>query len=242
MSAVFKQPSHIKYHHNSDDFYQGSEAWLAARCGLLTASEMKLIITPSLKVAANEKTRTHLYELLAQRVNKYVEPHYINDDMMRGHDDEVIAKELYAKYKKVRVDEMGFITNDKWGFTLGFSPDGLIGDDGFIECKSRRQKFQFETIIECVKGQKIPLDYLMQQQTGHLVSERAWCDFLSFSGGIGMPVIRVYPDEKVMDAIVQASGEFERQLSQKWHEYTEALNSGVMFIPTERRNILEMQL
>lgn len=230
----------IKYFHNTDDFYQGSEAWFAARCGLLTASEMKLVITPTLKVAANEKVRTHIYELLAQRVNKFVEPTYIGDEIIRGHDDEIIAKELYAKHV-APITDMGFITNDEWGFTLGFSPDGLVGDDVFVECKSRRQKFQMETIIECVKGKKIPADYLMQQQTGHLVSKRFRCDFLSFSGGMGMPVIKVYPDDKVMNAIVEASGEFERQLSAKWHEYTEALNSGVKIIPTERRNrIMEL--
>lgn len=236
--------SRIKYYPNTDEFYQGSEEWFAARCGLLTASEMKLIITPTLKVAANDKVRTHIYELLAQRVNKYVEPSYIGDDIIRGHDDEIIAKELYKKYvgdkKGYKCHDMGFITNDKWGFTLGFSPDYLVDDDGFVECKSRRQKYQFETIIECVKGKKIPVDYLMQQQTGHLVSERKWCDFLSFSGGIGMPVIKVYPDDKVMNAIVEASGEFEKQLAAKWMEYADALNSGVTIIPTERRVIQEM--
>ena len=224
----------IKYYENTDEFYQGSEAWLAARCGLLTASEMKLIITPTLKTAANEKTRAHVYELLAQRVTKYVEPSYIGDDMLRGYDDEITARDLYRKHV-APVTEMGFITNDKWGFTLGFSPDGLVGDDGFIECKSRRQKFQFEVLIECVKSQKIPADYLMQQQTGHLVSERGFCDFLSYSGGIGMPVIRVYPDDKVMNAIVEAAGEFERTLSEKWVQYVDALNSGVLIIDTERK-------
>ena len=36
-----------------NDFIQGDEAWLQARCGLLTASEMKLILTPTLKTADN---------------------------------------------------------------------------------------------------------------------------------------------------------------------------------------------
>ena len=53
------------------DLEQGSDAWLTARCGLLTASEMKLILTPALKIANNDKVRSHLYELLAQRVTWY---------------------------------------------------------------------------------------------------------------------------------------------------------------------------
>src|SRR3546814_11524267 len=110
---------------------------------------MKLIVTPTLKAANNDKTRTHLYELLAQRVTGYVEPHYISDDMLRGMDDEIIARDEYTKHH-APVEQTGFITNDKWGFTIGYSPDGLVGDDGLIECKSRRQKYQVQTIIEHV--------------------------------------------------------------------------------------------
>ena len=73
--------------------------------------------------------------------------------MLRGIEDEVEARILYAA-QYAPVQDMGFITNDRWGFTLGFSPDGLIGDDGFLECKSRRQKFQVQTIIEKRPGRK----------------------------------------------------------------------------------------
>ena len=55
----------ITYH---NDLIQGSDEWHAARCGLLTASEVKLILTPTLKIAANDKTRAHVWELLAQRL------------------------------------------------------------------------------------------------------------------------------------------------------------------------------
>lgn len=41
------------YHTN---LVQGSDEWLAQRCGLLTASEMKLVITPTLK-GTREKCR-----------------------------------------------------------------------------------------------------------------------------------------------------------------------------------------
>ncbi len=76
---------------------QGSDEWFALRCGLMTASEMKLIITPkNLQYASNDKERSHLYELVAQRITQYVEPSYIGDDMIRGQEDEITARELYA--------------------------------------------------------------------------------------------------------------------------------------------------
>ena len=144
-----------------ENLIQGSDEWLQQRCGLLTASEMKHIITPTLKVADNDKTRTHLWELLFQRLTGYVEPQYVSDDMLRGRDDEIEARMQYGKHF-APVTEIGFITNDRWGFTIGYSPDALVGDDGLIECKSRRGKYQVQTIAE----DEVPAEYMIQLQTG----------------------------------------------------------------------------
>lgn len=224
----------ITYH---PDLIQGTEAWLAARCGVLTASEIKLIITPTLKSASNEKERAHVWELAAQRLTQYVEPSYIGDDMLRGMEDEIEARGLYHQ-TFAPVTEMGFITNDRWGFTIGASPDGLVGDDGQIECKSRRQKFQLETIAT----RAMPDDYWIQVQTALLVSERAWCDFISYSGGLPMIVLRVFPDEKTQAAIVDAAAKFEERVALRIAEYRDTLASDTRLIPTERRIEMEMHL
>jgi YqaJ-like viral recombinase domain len=224
----------ITYHEN---LTQGSDEWLAARCGLLTASEMRLIITPTLKVANNDKTRAHAYELLAQRITGYVEPHYIGDDMLRGMEDEILARDLYSE-KYAPVIETGFVTNDQWGFTIGYSPDGLIGDDGLIEVKSRRQKYQVQTIVENVwndRALSIPEEYVMQAQTGLLVTGREWLDFISYSGGLPMAVMRVVPDEKAQAAIIDAATEFEEKIATARHYYDSALASKARLIPTERK-------
>lgn len=216
------------------DLIQGSDEWLAARCGLLTASEMKKIITPSLKPASNADERAHLWELLAQRVTGYVEPAYISDDMLRGREDEILARALYAEHH-APVQEVGFITEDRWGFTIGYSPDGLVGNDGLIEIKSRRQKFQVETITTGL----MPADYLIQVQTGMLVTGRAWCDFISYSGGLPMAVIRVHADPAVQGAILIAAEEFEHRLTVKLAAYREA---AAALIPTERKIEQEMMV
>ena len=225
------------------DLVQGSDEWLAARCGLLTASEMKLILTPgTLKQASNDKERAHLFELLAQRITRYVEPHFVTDDMLRGHEDEVEAKRIYADNYAAVDSSVGFITNDKWGFTLGYSPDGLVGDAGAIECKSRRQKYQVQTLIENTLNGTIPGEYMLQIQTGMLVAERAWCDFISYSGGLPMTTIRVWPDAKIQQAIVEAAGAFEARLVEKLAAFKQAslAESGRRVIPTERRVVQEM--
>ena len=162
----------ITYHEN---LIQGSPEWHQARCGLLTASEMKLILTPTLKIAANDKQRAHFYELMAQRITGYVDPAYISEDMLRGKEEEIDARIAYEEHYDI-VREVGFVTNDKWGFTIGYSPDGLVGTNGQIECKSRRQKFQVETIL----SDEMPIEFSLQVQTGLLVTEREWCDFISY--------------------------------------------------------------
>jgi hypothetical protein len=222
----------ITYH---TDLVQGSEEWLAARRGILTASEMKLIITPTLKIASNEKERSHLYELLAQRVTGFTEPHYISNDMLRGMEEEIKARALYAA-RYAPVDEVGFITNDAWGFPIGYSPDGLVGDDGAIECKSRRAKWQMQTIVEGVP----PEEYVIQLQTGLMVSGRKWIDFVSYCGGLPMVTIRVYPDPKIQGAILNAAMQFEERLQAARAKYDEAMVGSARLIPTEREIEQEM--
>jgi len=220
--------------HIHRDLLQGSDEWLQARCGILTASEMSRIITATLKVARNDKASAHLYELLAQRITGYVEPRYISDDMLRGQQDEIEARLLYAKHY-AQVEEVGFITNDEWGFTLGYSPDGLVGDDGLIEIKSRRQKFQAETII----SGRVPDEYRIQIQTGLLVTGRKWCDFISYCGGMPMVTIRAEADEEMQGAIVHAATVFEEALADQLADYRISLK-GSRLIPTERRIEQEM--
>lgn len=214
------------------DLEQGSEEWLAARCGMLTASEIKLIMTPTGKPAANDKARAHLWELLAQRVTGYVEPHYISADMLRGHEDEIEARALYAQHY-APVQAMGFVVRQFDGFRIGCSPDGLVGDDGLIECKSRRQKFQAETIASMA----VPADFLLQIQTGLLVTGRAWLDFVSYCGGMPMCVIRVLPEPRFQEAILEAAEDFEAKLEERLAIYR---NRAARLIPTERRVESEM--
>lgn len=216
----------IRYY---NDIEQGSDEWLAVRQGILTASEMRLILTPTMRTASNDKERAHLFELLGQRITGYTEPHYISDDMLRGHEDEVAARIRYAEHF-APVTECGFVTNDDHGVVIGYSPDGLVGDDGLIECKSRRQKFQIETIL----ADEVPAEYLLQCQTGLLVTGRKWLDFISYCGGLPMFVKRVWPCQEIQHAIIAAASAFEQRLAAAQARYDEWRNRQPVVIHTER--------
>ena len=225
----------ITYH---ADLIQGSDEWHQARCGLIPASEVKLLLTPTLKQANNDKSRAHLWELAAQRIRQYVEPSYIGEDMRGGHGEEFSSRQLYAEHH-APVEEVGFVTNSGFGFTLGCSPDGLVGADGMIECKSRRQKYQVQTIVEHWRDGTAPSDYLLQVQTAMLVTGRGWCDLISYSGGLPMIPMRIERDEKTCAAILDACADAETKIAAIIEDYHAAV-AGRALIPTERRVEQEM--
>lgn len=222
----------ITYH---DAVIQGSDEWLAMRCGLLTASEMKLVLTPTGKVANNDKTRAHAFELAFQRITQFVEPQYVSDAMLRGQEDEIYAREAYREHY-AEVAETGFITNDRWGFTIGYSPDGLVGEDGLIECKSRCGKYHVQTIAQ----DAVPDEYVLQLQTALLVSERPWIDFISYCGGLPVFVKRVEPDPELQEAIIAAATAFEDRVQSVMADYRATLVRMPKLIPTERKEYEEI--
>lgn len=184
---------------------QGTEEWHALRRGIITASVVGQLITPStVKVANNDTARALTAHLLAERITGYTEPSYESADMVRGTFDEPFARELYDKHH-APVTEAGFMIRDDFGFKLGYSPDGLVGDVGLIEIKSRLQKKQLATIL----ADEVPAENMAQIQCGLLVSGRSWLDYVSYCGGMPLYVKRVYPDQKWQDAIVEAGAAFE---------------------------------
>ncbi|SEB29056.1 lambda exonuclease family protein [Arthrobacter woluwensis] len=198
---------------------QGSEEWLQARCGILTASVIGQLITPtSVKVANNDTARALTATLAAERITGYVEPVHVTADMERGTLDEPYARDSYAQWSATTVEQVGFMVLDNWGIRLGFSPDGLVGEDGLIEIKSRRQKKHLQTIT----NGEVPTENMAQIQTGLLVSRRSWCDYVSFCSGMPLFVKRVYPSEKWFSAIIAAALTFEKNAEALIATYTEA--------------------
>lgn len=219
----------IKYYY---DLVQGSDSWIQSRLGILTSSIMVRIITPTLKIADNDDSRESVFELLAQRISNYVEPSYINDSMLRGEFEEVEARNLYSK-KYAQVKECGFITNDDLGFRLGYSADGLVGEDGLIEIKSRKQSFHIKNILSDEAEKKT----LIQIQFGLFVTKRKWCDFISYCGGLPMFVKRVEVLPEYQEAIKLAAIGFEKRVNDLMSIYKE---KSANLIQTERKIIQEM--
>lgn len=198
-----------------DELEQGSDEWLQARAGIVTASTVgQLITTKTIKPANNDTARSLIAHLVAERITGYVEPTYVSADMERGNLSEPYARDLYGMHY-APVAEVGFMKLERKGFQLGYSPDGLVNDDGLIEIKSPRQKTHLATIL----ADEVPPHYMAQCQAGLLVSGREWLDFISYCGGMPLFIKRVYPDQKWRDAVTQAVENFEQAADQMTAQY-----------------------
>lgn len=214
---------------------QRSEEWFAQRCGMVTASAIgRNLMTPTGKVANNDTSRAFVATMAAERVTGHVEQTFTNDDMWRGIEMEPIARDLYSELHAPAV-EVGFMVRDFGDGRLGYSPDGLVGDDGLIEIKAPRQKGHLTTIL----ADAVPSYYMAQCQAGLLVSGREWLDFISYCAGMPMFVKRVHPDPKWQDALTEAVRTFELAVT----EAVERYQSAVVGLPaTERVDNLELIL
>jgi hypothetical protein len=204
-------PPRITYHHEIE---QGTPQWNDIRRGVITASGMSALITPTGKPASNDASRSYLRKLLAERITNLTESGYYSDDMARGHMLEPLARYLYSLHHKP-VTECGFIKKDYGSFCIGFSPDGLVGDAGFIEIKSRLGKHHIASMFD----KKVPSEYVVQVQTGLAVSGREWADYVSFCPGLPFLAIPVFRNEPLITTIESAAARAEEQLQEMMEQY-----------------------
>lgn len=235
----FEEVNGIEYYFNLN---QLTDEWLELKLGMLSASILKNVITAkTLKVSASKTNRLFYDEVLSQRIGGEIDREgFTSFAMQRGLDDEPFAIEQYEKNYRQKVRGCGFVVNTSLGFRVGWSPDGLVGDDGFIEIKSRAPKYQIQTILDHMAGRSediIPMEFMMQIQTGLFVSGRLWCDFISFCNGFQMVKIRVFPLVEFQSAIAEAAKGFEDILEDNMKLYKKAVKENEGLTPTARRKI-----
>ena len=188
----------------------------------------RLVIEP----ASNIDSQSLTAHLAAERISGCTEPTFVSDDMWRGIEGEVYAREKYAECY-APVTQAGFMVREEDGLRIGYSPDGLVGSDGLLEIKSPRQKTHLKTIL----SDGVPIEHMAQIQCGLLVSGRAWLDFISYNGGMKLWVKRIYPQQVWFDAITKAVRAFEANATEMQRTYDERTAEMPM---TERRIVEEM--
>ena len=166
---------------------QGTKEWLDLRLGLITCSEIKTIR------ADGAGAQTYINGLAYERITG--EPSAVfagNEWTERGHELEVVARDLYQQKTGREVEEVSFIKN--LGF--GYSPDGLVFESvanklhykGAIEIKAKQPKDQ----IAILRSGQIPKDHLDQLHGGLLCGGLYFIDFVSYCPNLPIFIKRLY--------------------------------------------------
>lgn len=176
----------------------GLKALVEKEVAIITEVEMC-----SLNVAASHK---HIDSLLADIWYKEddLQPHSPSFAMERGTRLEEVARIDFEIRKGIEVQEVGFVTNEKFGDHIGCSPDGLV-DGGFggleIKCPlpSTHLKYHRERVL--------PKEYRAQVHGCMAVCDADYWWFTSFCPNIKDFTLRVYKDEYT-SALSQALKDF----------------------------------
>jgi len=200
------------------DVKQGSEEWLAARAGIVTASELDNLISPTLKVREGATPLTYLYTKLAEKWQGFPSQSFGGGVMEQGSILESEALPWFAINQNVDVRKVGLVLTDDGSF--GASPDGLTDDFGIeIKCP------QPTNHVRWLLGGKVPDEHLLQCYGGMWATGLKEWRFVSYCRGFPPLVLALKRDALVMQLIGKTVSEFNERLAEA-HKILEEANGG----------------
>jgi len=190
------------------EFRQYEPQWFAAHRGRPSGSNFGRIITPA-RGDFSKSAREYAYELIAELYDpEYgMVTDYASAAMRNGTIMEPEARRFYEYERDRDAEQVGLCETDDGRFIC--SPDSLCGEDGCLELKSPTYK----THIKYLCNGTLPDEYKPQCHGHLLVTQRAWCDFMSYCRGLPPLLVRVQPDEYTL--------RLAEALEQFWAQYTE---------------------
>lgn len=159
---------------NSLDLIQGSDEWLRARLGKVTASRVADVVAKT-KSGYSASRAKYAGELIVERLTGVPAERFTNSSMIWGTETEPQARAAYEYNRATKVDLVGFVPHPTIADS-GASPDGLIGTNGLLEIKCPESHTHIENLI----GKKVPERYITQIQWQLGTTGREYCDFVSF--------------------------------------------------------------
>jgi hypothetical protein len=189
------------------DAPQGSEAWLQARVGKITASRYK-DARDRLKPAKGEtigkpsaKCIAYAAQVAVERIaGRPIDKMFQNWQMREGQEQEPHARNAYDVERGAIVQEIGAITTDDDLFL--YSPDGLIGDDGLLEIKTL---LSADVILKVIGAGDLS-EYMDQCNGGLWLTGRKWIDLVLWAPalepiGRQLTIHRITRDEDAIEAL-----------------------------------------
>lgn len=200
---------------------QGSGAWLSARTGCLTASRMADAMAMLKSGNPSESRNKLMIELLAERMTGDAAPHFVNDAMRWGIEQEPMAKSAFEATTGNLLDACGFILHPSIEH-FGASPDAFLDADAVVEFKCPTTTTHIGWLLAGV----VPEQHKPQILAQLACTERAHAIFVSFDPR--MPAARQLfikewtPTAAEIEAVETAAREFLRELDAMFQQLAEA--------------------
>jgi len=176
---------------------QGTDEWVEARKGFLTSSHIDAVLAKGKGVTRrNYKVRVFLERMTGVVHMNDFSNRYMDD----GIEQEPFARGMYEAVRGEDVEQVGFLIHPDMQF-FGASPDGLVGTDGLTEYKCPSQGVHWDYY----DNPKVPRKYVLQMQGQMMVTNRQWCDWVSYNKDfpphMQLIVRRVERDERLIEEI-----------------------------------------
>ena len=156
------------------DVEQGSQDWHGQRCGSLGASQIHEVLAKT-KSGYSTARGNAIARIASEKLTGATQETFKSSAMQWGNDMEPQARSAYEFITGQKVSTVGMFKNTDLPGTHA-SPDGMVGHDGLIEIKCPNTL----THIETLDSEKIDPKYITQMQWQMYMTERDWCDFVSF--------------------------------------------------------------
>lgn len=193
---------------------QRSPEWFALRLQYpLTASEAQAIGNQG------KGLETLVWEKLAEKYSLADKEKYTNKDLERGVELEPLARDMYELKTGNKVDEVGFVLNEKISKVGGASPDGIIvAQNGVVEIKCFEDKKHFQMIVN---GLEVEPQYQWQMQMQMLFTETDFADFVAYNPNFKQSLLikRVVADKGMQDKIIKGLEIGEKLLKEIEEKY-----------------------
>ena len=156
------------------DVEQGGDLWHQQRCGSLGASQVHEVLAKTKSGYSAARGNT-IARIASERLTGVTQETFKNAAMQWGNDMEPRARSSYEFVTGRKVSIVGLFKHPTMTGTHA-SPDGLVGQNGLIEIKCPNTL----THIETLDSEKIDPKYMTQMQWQMFMTERDWCDYVSF--------------------------------------------------------------
>lgn len=183
---------------------QGTSEWAAARLGIPTASQFDRIITPK-TMKLSGQAEGYACELLAEQALGESMDDATSGLMLRGSIQESRAVKYYEFQTDTATTEVGFLMRDDR--RAGASPDRLVGENGLLEIKVPNAANHIGYLLDD-QG----IGYRAQVQGQLWISEREWCDTLSYNPVMPYALVRQYRDEEFITALARYVDQFHSMM------------------------------